>query len=215
MKVMIVHAHENPNSFCSALANTAKTFLENKGNLVTISDLYAKGFGAVGGKRDFTQLSDSHYYKYASEQLHAHKNNHFIPELKAEMETLLEADVLIFNFPLWWFDMPAILKGWVDRVLAYGFAYGGDFGFFNNGRFAGKKAFITVTTGSPYEFYTANGAHGREIEDILKNIHQGILGLVGYEVLPSFAAYGVSRISDEVRKEILENYQAYLGTHFN
>ena len=45
-------------------------------------------------------------------------------DAKTEIEKLLWADTLILQFPLWWFSMPAILKGWVDRVFAYGFAYG-------------------------------------------------------------------------------------------
>ncbi|WP_350288884.1 NAD(P)H-dependent oxidoreductase [uncultured Croceitalea sp.] len=215
MKVLIIHAHENPDSFCSAMTKTIKRVLEEKGNTVTISDLYAKEFNAAGGKKDFTKLSDVEYYKYASEQLSAHNSNSFIPNLKVEMNALLEADVLVFNFPLWWFGMPAILKGWVDRVFAYGFAYGGEYGFFNTGRFKGKKAFLSITTGSPEEMYTESGAHGRTIDDILKNIHQGILGLVGFEVLPTFVGYGVSRISNKERKKILENYETYLKTHFD
>lgn len=215
MNVLIIHAHENPDSFCSAMANTVKNFLEAKGSDVRISDLYSKSFGAVGGKDDFIQLSNTEHYKYASEQLHANDTDNFTPTLKAEMDALLETDVLIFNFPLWWFGMPAVLKGWVDRVLAYGFAYGGEYGFFNTGRFVGKKAFLSVTTGSPEEMYTELGAHGRTIDDILENIHKGILGLVGFEILPPFVGYGVSRISDEERKMILKRYETYLTKHFD
>lgn len=214
MKVLIVHAHENQDSFCSALANKAKVTFEDLGHTVKLSDLYLNKFNPVGGKHDFESLSNDTYYKYASEQLVAHQQNTFVDELQEEMNKLLEADVLIFNFPLWWFDMPAILKGWVDRVLAYGFAYGGNYGFFDKGRFKGKHAFLCVTTGSPAEFYTPTGAHGRTLTDILQNIHQGILGLVGYTVLPNFEAYGVSRISDEERAQILVDYEAYIKKHF-
>ncbi|WP_394972656.1 NAD(P)H-dependent oxidoreductase [uncultured Croceitalea sp.] len=214
MKVLIVHAHENPNSFCSTLANQARTSFETLGHTVELSDLYLNRFNPVGGKHDFQNLSEADYYKYATEQLHAHKHNAFVPELQTEMEKLVDADLLIFNFPLWWFDMPAILKGWVDRVLAYGFAYGGDYGFFDKGRFKGKQAFLCVTTGSPAEFYTPGGAHGRTLTDILKNIHQSVLGLIGFTVLPNFEAYGVSRISNENRTQILVDYQNYIKKHF-
>lgn len=129
------------------------------------------------------------------------------------MDKVVEADVLIFNFPLWWFGMPAILKGWVDRVLAYGFAYGGEYGMRETGRFKGRKAILSITTGSPASFYEKNGYHGRTMEDILKNIRTGILELVGYEVLESFVAFGVSRISEEERKAILKGYGQYLEEH--
>jgi NAD(P)H dehydrogenase (quinone) len=45
-------------------------------------------------------------------------------DIAAEQEKLLWADTVIFQFPLWWFSMPAIMKGWIDRVYAWGFAYG-------------------------------------------------------------------------------------------
>ncbi len=210
MKVLIIHAHENSNSFCSALAETAKSTFEKEGHQVTISDLYKKNFNPIGGKHDFILTSDASYYKYASEQLHAHQNNLFSEELNKEMKLLENADILIFNFPLWWFGMPAILKGWIDRVLAYGFAYGGDYGFYDKGRFSGKKAMLCITTGSPENFYTKNGAHGRTVSDILQNTHQGILNLIGFEVTPDFAAYGVSRITNSEREKILEEYKAFI-----
>lgn len=215
MKVLIVHAHENPNSFCSALAKTAKDHLAEKGYQVIVSDLYQKQFNPVGGKHDFTQLSDNVYYKYAGEQLHAQNHQLFVPELKTEMEALIAADLLIFNFPLWWFGMPAILKGWVDRVLAYGFAYGGKYGMGSTGRFKDKKAFLCFTTGSPTSFYTTEGVHQRSMSDILRNMQEGILGLVGYDVQAPFIAYSVSRISETERRAILTNYKNYLNANLS
>lgn len=210
MKILIVHAHENPNSFCSALAETAKVFFSEKGHEVLISDLYQIGFNPVGGKHDFSKLSSADYYKYPMEQYHAHKNEVFVPELKAEMDKLLQADLLIFNFPLWWFGMPAILKGWVDRVLAYGFAYGGDYRMGENGRFKNCKSLMCITTGSPEHFYKPGGVNKRSLSEILRNIQEGILTLVGYKTMEPFIAYSVSRISREDRVQILENYKAYL-----
>lgn len=215
MNVLIIHAHENTDSFSSALAKTAKKYFSEKGHSVTISDLYKKGFNPVAGKHDFNETSNAEYYKYAIEQFNANSSDSFADDVKEEMEALIKADVLILNFPLWWFDMPAILKGWVDRILAYGFAYGGDYGLYKDGRFKRKMAFLSITTGSPASFYTADGAHGRSLENILRNINEGILGLVGYEVLPPFIGYCVSRIPEEERKEILENYHTYLEENFD
>jgi len=213
MNVLIVHAHENPASFCSALANTAKKHLMAQEHSVVITDLYKKQFNPVGGKHDFTQLSNAPYYKYALEQMHANKNGSFVPQLLEERNQLEVADVLIFNFPLWWFGLPAILKGWVDRVLSYGFAYGGEYGVYKQARFQGKQAFLCLTTGSPVSFYTEEGIHGRSLEAILKNIHQGILEIVGYEVLPPFVGYGVSRITDDERATILKQYHQHLEAY--
>jgi len=213
MNILVVHAHENPDSFCSSLAKTVQTWSEQNGHHFTISDLYQKEFNPVAGKHDFVQLSDSDYYKYAIEQLNAHLNQLFAPEVKTEMGLVDKADVLIFNFPLWWFGLPAILKGWVDKILAYGFAYGGENGIYKNGAFQNRKAFICITTGSPETMYTQQGIHERELSDILRNMQEGILGLVGFEVLPPFVAYSVSSISNENRTQIIEDYKKYLDQH--
>lgn len=210
MNVLIVHAHENSDSFSSALARTARKHFEQNGHNVAISNLYEKRFNPVGGKHDFKNVSSSEYYKYALEQIHAVNQNSFSEDVNIEMNLLVAADVLILNFPLWWFGMPAILKGWVDRVLAYGFAYGGTYGLYKEGRFKGKKALLSVTTGSPASFYTEQGAHGRSLEDILRNINEGIIGLVGYEILPPFIGYSVSRISTEERQKIIQDYVVFL-----
>jgi len=201
MNALIVHAHENPDSFCSALANKAMSTLQSIDYKVVISDLYAMGFDPVGSKKDFTTLSDSDYYKYPMEQLNASQNNLYNLALKDEMEKLNHADLLIFNFPMWWYSMPAILKGWVDRVMAYGVAYGAGC----EDKFKGRQALITVTTGSPKK--TNDDI---ETDRILENVSNGILKYVGFDLIPSFVAYGVSRISQEEREQILHNYSAHL-----
>ncbi len=201
MNALIVHAHENPDSFCSALANKAMSTLQSIDYKVVISDLYGMGFDPVGSKKDFTTLSDSDYYKYPMEQLNASQNNLYNLALKDEMEKLNHADLLIFNFPMWWYSMPAILKGWVDRVMAYGVAYGAGC----EDKFKGRQALITVTTGSPKK--TNDDI---ETDRILENVSNGILKYVGFDLIPSFVAYGVSRISQEEREQILHNYSAYL-----
>ncbi|QLG45046.1 NAD(P)H-dependent oxidoreductase [Costertonia aggregata] len=214
MNVLIVHAHENPDSFSSSLAKLAIDFFEEAGHSVSISDLYQKGFNPIAGKHDFKSITNETYYKYALEQFNASNLNSFAEDIQEEMNLLKKADVLIFNFPLWWFGMPAILKGWVDRVLAYGFAYGGDHGLYKEGRFKEKKAFLSITTGSPASFYTNNGTHARPLKNILRNINEGILGLVGFEVIPPFICYSVSRISNDQRKAILDKYSTFLSLNF-
>lgn len=215
MKVLIIHAHENPKSFCSALLDKAVDFFSIKGYDVVVSDLYKKQFNPIGGKHDFKQLSEAQHYKYASEQLHANNTDGFSADLNVEMQNLMDVDILIFNFPLWWFGMPAILKGWVDRVLSYGFAYGGSYGMGKDGgRFKGKKAFLNITTGSPQALYQKDSGHHRTIDDILLNINKGILELVGFEVLPANVLFGVSRATHEEREKMIASYQDYLNIYF-
>ncbi len=209
MNIFIVHAHENPASFSSAMKDKAAAVLEEEGHSVTVSDLYAMDFNPVGGRHDFSRLSGADYYKYQMEQLYACEHRTFEPVLQAEMDKLAKADVVNFNFPLWWFSVPAILKGWVDRVFAMGFAYGGNTGIYEEGAFPGKKAFITVTTGGPAHFYEPGGPNG-DINDILFNINHGIFYFTGMQALPPFVVFGASRLSDEDRQLKLDEYGTWL-----
>ena len=204
MKTLIVHAHENPDSFCCAIASHAERILIGLGHEVVVSDLYKMNFDPVGSKRDFTSLSDAPYYKYPIEQWNASQNDLFNNELKQEIEKLDQADLLIFNFPLWWHSTPAILKGWVDRVMAYGVAYGAGC----ENKFKGRQAMVSITTGSPKKLND-----DKDLARILENVTGGILQYVGFELIPSFISYGVSRISQEDREEILIDLKNHMRHH--
>lgn len=208
-KVLIVHAHPEQQSFCSSLRTVAREYFEAQGNTVLESDLYALGFDPVGSKADFKALNDSHFFKYQMEQVNAYANNLFVDDLKVEMDKLETCDVLIFNFPLWWFGLPAILKGWVDRVFAMGFVYGNGKGVYDSGAFKEKTAFIAMTTGGPEIAY--NGGKNGDLDTILFPIHHGIFYFAGMTVLPPFISFSPARITDEERRSEIERYRNYLG----
>ena len=208
-KVLIVSAHAEPASFCISLKNTAANYFLANGHKVKESDLYALNFNPVGDKSDFKSLTNTDFFKYQIEQINAVQNNLFEDDLKTEMDKLLWCDVLIFNFPLWWFGLPAILKGWVDRVFAMGFAYGGGKGVYDNGVFSNKKAFVIMTTGGPQESFTDNGSNGN-IDTILYPIQHGMFYFTGMHVLPPFISWGPARMTDNQRQNELEKLSEYL-----
>ncbi|MEZ4843606.1 MAG: NAD(P)H-dependent oxidoreductase [Bacteroidia bacterium] len=208
-KILIIHAHPEPNSFCSSLKNTAKTWFEFNGAEVRVVDLYQNNFSPVGGKNDFVSTQNPNYFKYQQEQLSACESGSFIDEINAEMANFEWCDTLIFNFPLWWFGLPAILKGWVDRVFAMGFAYGGGKGIYDNGVFQGKKAFLTFTTGGPEIAYGNTGKNG-DLDTILYPIQHGMFYFVGMTVLPPFISFSPVRKSSEELMLELKRYETYL-----
>lgn len=207
-KVLIIHAHPEDQSFCSSLRHSAVNHFTEIGCEVKESDLYAMEFNPVGGKKDFKEISNSSFFKYQIEQVNAFTNDMFTNELKSEMEKLEWCDLLLFNFPLWWFGLPSILKGWVDRVFAMGFVYGNGKGVYEKGYFKDKKALITVTTGGPEIAYT-EGRNG-DINTILFPINHGILYFVGMTVFSPFISYSPARKSEEELKKELTHYNNYL-----
>jgi NAD(P)H dehydrogenase (quinone) len=209
-KILIVHAHPETQSFCSSLKNTALEYFKQQGSEVIISDLYGMSFNPIGNTSDFTVLQSPDFFKYQAEQTHAFKNNLFEQQLKAEMDKLEWCDTVIFNFPLWWFGFPAILKGWIDRVFAMGFAYGAGKGVYDNGTFKDKTAFLTFTTGGPELAYGQTGKNG-DLESILFPIHHGMLYFTGMTVLPPFISFSPARLDDEQRIQEIKRYKKYLS----
>ncbi len=208
MNVLIVFAHPEPRSFNGSMLETAVSTLTAQGHKVEVSDLYKMEFNPVGGRHDFhTSLSDERF-SYEDEQSHAHAKSSFAADIKTEQGKIDRADFILFQFPLWWFSMPAIMKGWIDRVFAYGYAYGGG-RWYDRGVFAGKLAMIAVTTGGVETAYSSNGLQG-DIDGILFPIQHGILQFVGFSILPPFIAYSAN-YSDAVRRAaVLEDFRKRL-----
>lgn len=208
-KILIIHAHPEKQSFCSALKDAAINHFQKNNAEVKVSDLYKMGFNPVGDKHDFLELSNPDFFKYQAEQTNAFQKDLFTPEVKAEMEKFLWCDTLIFTFPLWWFGLPAIQKGWIDRVFAMGFAYGAGKGVYDNGAFKDKIAFSVLTTGGPEIAYGDSGKNGN-LETILYPIHHGMFYFVGMQVKKPFVSFSPARISDEERKNELIRFEDYL-----
>src|SRR5580704_6819073 len=120
MKVLIVFAHPEPRSLNGALRDVAIKELKAQGHEVRVSDLYADGWKSEVDRTDFPKWARDERFIPGLASKKAFESDTLTEDVKAEIEKLLWADMLIMQFPLWWYAMPAILKGWVDRVFAYG-----------------------------------------------------------------------------------------------
>jgi NAD(P)H dehydrogenase (quinone) len=202
MKVLLVFAHPEPKSLSASLRDVAIHELEAAGHEVRVSDLFAMNWKSEVDRADFPALAAGERLLPVVASKNAFTTGTLTDDVKAEIDKLLWADALILQFPLWWFAMPAILKGWVDRVFAYGFAYGvgehsdtrwGD--RYGEGTLAGKRAMLIVTAGGWQEHYGPRGVNG-PIDDLLFPINHGILYYPGYDVLPPFVTYSTDRYDD-------------------
>lgn len=208
MHILIVQAHNESQSFNAAMKNLAVQELLAQGHSVEVSDLYAMGWNPIASAADFGSRANPEYLIYALEQRHNHSQNTLAPDIQDELDKLLKADLVIFNFPIYWFSMPAIMKGWIDRVLISGVCYGGK-RFYDLGGLAGKKAMLAITIGGQPHMLVKDGVHG-ELNDMLKPILRGTLAYTGMAVLPTFVAYHVPYISLEARANLLEQYRQHL-----
>lgn len=105
VRISIILAHPNHNSFNHALAKTVEDALRGRGDEVTVHDLYVEGFEAVMPVDELKK----------EEELPLLVDRH--------CKEIVQADGLIIVHPNWWGMPPAILKGWVDRVIRPGVAY--------------------------------------------------------------------------------------------
>ena len=208
MRVLIVHAHYEPKSFTSAMRDAAVDELTRLGHDVTVSDLYAMAFDPVAKKADFGDPSRPDYTVYSLEQRHCHANGSLSPDIAAEVRKLVEADLLILSFPVFWFSVPAIMKGWIDRVFLSGIVYGGK-RFYDRGGLRGKKALVAVTIGSREHMFGSDAVHG-PLEAMMSHLLRGTLGYAGMEVIAPYVAWHVPYVGDDSRRATLQDYRAYL-----
>jgi len=137
MNCLLVYAHPLKDSLCQALVQHINSELEASGNQVILKDLYMQKFDPV-----LTEGERSSYYQ-----------SPYVPDgVLDDIKELQETDYLILVFPTWWFGLPAILKGWIDRVFAPGHAYhhAPDLMAITPGLTRLKKVRVVTTLGSPW-----------------------------------------------------------------
>lgn len=199
MQVYLVKAHPEPNSFNSAMHQQAKAVLNEKSINYFESDLYSMGFNPVAGYGDVESFPKDEYFHLIKAQRWALDNQTFSNEILAEQEKLQASDLLILQFPLWWWSFPAILKGWIDRVLSSGFAYG------NGAVLKPKKVMYSLTTGG-----ASNVEEKAYYQNKINVLYEDVFGYMGWEILPPFIAHGVQSISQQERAQLLADYNDYL-----
>lgn len=140
MRHLIIYAHPNKNSLNGQLKETVVQQLEAQGHTVVIRDLYQMNFDPV------LSLSD------LIEQI----SGESAPAIIREQQFISWAEVITFIYPIWWTGLPAIIKGYIDRIFTYGFAYRYDQGI-QKGLLNGKQAIIINTQGKSHQEYQGIG----------------------------------------------------------
>lgn len=206
--VLIIYAHPEHRSLNGSLHDFMVQHLRAAGHHVEVSDLYAMRWKSQLDAEDFPARDTAARFDAMKDSNTAYHQGQQTEDVATEQAKLLRADAVILQFPLWWYSMPAIMKGWVDRVYANGFAYGvGEHSDrrwgerYGEGVMAGKRAMLIVTIGGWEPHYSARGING-PIDDILFPIQHGILHFPGFDVLPPVLVYRTSRIDEKRYAEV-------------
>lgn len=213
MNVLIVYAHHEPSSFTAAMKNLAVEALTHQGHQVVVSDLYAQGFNPLAQKWDFVTTSGEHF-NYMLEQKHAAKlDMSFAPDITGELEKMAAADLVIIIAPIWWSGVPAILKGWFDRVFAMGVTW--DSGkIFEQGMLRGKQAIFAGPAGAPAAYYKEDGRYKATINQILQPINNNVLAFCGLNVHESFVCFNSLGLDQAGREKVLADWRVRVENLF-
>ena len=200
MRVLWIQAHPEPRSLNGFLAAAGHDALRAEGHQVVVSDLYAMRWNPVVERADYaTTPADRLHVATAAKS--AHERGAVSADIRAEQAKIDAADTIVVQFPMWWFGMPAILKGWFDRVWHQGYAYGlrgpgGEWRGYGDGFLTGKRAMVVATMGGAPWFYGERGIHGA-VDDLLFPVQHGMLFYAGAEVVPPALIWGVDRFTAE------------------
>ncbi len=189
MKHLIIYTHPNPQSLNSCLKNSLVEHLEGGNHEVVVRDLYKLNFNPV----------------LSVEDMIGQRAGMVAADVKAEQEFVTWADCITFIHPIWWTGLPALMKGYIERVFSYGFAYRYDKGV-QKGLLSGKQAIIINTHGKSNSEYEAIG-----MDNALRlTSDKGIYIYSGLEVKKHFFFDKADRVSSEIienwRTEIIAAY---------
>ncbi|MFY2788729.1 NAD(P)H-dependent oxidoreductase [Rhodococcus sp. MALMAid1271] len=199
MNILWVFAHPEPRSLNGTLRDAALTELRAHGHTVEQSDLYAMQWNPVVTPQDYAH-DRARRFRVAAASIAALAAGTQAPDIAAEQQKLLRADAVVLHFPLWWYSMPAIMKGWVDRVFVEGFGYGiraadGSTRRYGDGVLGGKRAMVVLSMGGSEHTVSPRGISG-SLDELLYPIQHGILFYTGMSVLPPVLVASADRMTE-------------------
>ena len=165
MKHLIIYAHPNQDSLNGYFKSTLVGHLQKNDHEVVVRDLYQMNFNPV----------------LSSEDMAGQRKGQVAGDVKQEQGHIAWAGCVTFIHPIWWTGLPAIMKGYIDRVLSYGFAYRYDQGI-QKGLMTGKKAVIINTFGKSQAEYGATGMD----KALSLTSDKGIYSYCGFDIKEHF-----------------------------
>ncbi|GGD32859.1 NAD(P)H dehydrogenase [Microbacterium faecale] len=189
--VLWISAHPEPRSLNGSLRRDGIAALRSMGHTVIESDLYAMGWDPVVRRNNLSSERIEGRLEVTRHGREAQVTGNVPDDVAAEQEKIRRSDAVVVQFPLWWYSMPALLKGWFDRVFVSGFAFGKDPGTgrrlrFEQGPFRGTRALAVVTLGDREASIGPRGKSG-ELTELLFGLLHGTFAYTGMDALRPWA----------------------------
>lgn len=193
MNVLIVYSHPRKESLNHAILDKCIETFKKHGHNVEVRDLYAMRFNPILEGDDAIHIENNQFVRV---------NQDYPEDVKVEMQYILDADLLVYIYPIWWNGFPAMLKGYVERVFQHGFAYSfeSDEPLRN---FSGKKALFIHTTGQPQDTTEA-----KQLTERIKSVtSEWMFNSNGVEVLDHIVYGRVPYLNEQELKDILADVE--------
>ncbi|KFF13315.1 NAD(P)H dehydrogenase [Chryseobacterium soli] len=187
MRHLIIYAHPNSKSLNHQLLETVTESLRSANHEIEIRDLNQINFNPV----------------MSLEDMQGQRMGKVADDVQTEQDFISWAEHITFIYPIWWTGMPAVMKGYIDRVFSYGFAYRYDQGI-QKGLLTGKKTVIINTHGKSHDEYERMGMD----KALSLTSDQGIFLYSGFEIIQHFFFDQADRASSEdveIWKEQIRN----------
>jgi len=181
MKINIIYSNHHSGNFNEVLLNTLTEKLSENGHEIVVRDLYKMDFNPVLKTSDFESIS----------------SGSTPPDILHEQDFVRWADLMIFIYPLWWGGMPAIMKGYIDRVFSWGFAYQSN----GNGAYpllTGKRAIIMATMGQSRADYEKGMFKAMNLVNV-----EGVFGFCGVDVTNQLYFSSIHNVNETEKKDYL------------
>uniref|UniRef100_A0A3Q3BIQ0 NAD(P)H dehydrogenase, quinone 1 n=1 Tax=Kryptolebias marmoratus TaxID=37003 RepID=A0A3Q3BIQ0_KRYMA len=183
--------------------NAAVEVLTAQGCTVEVSDLYAMNFKATATAEDIKgDVKNAENFCYLEESRIAWEEGRLSDDITKEQTKIAEADMIIFQFPMYWFGLPAVMKGWIDRVLTHGFAFSQEKRY-SQGVF---KVSIDIKRLEPLR----QSLYCLTLNGNCFSLQNGILNYCGFQVLAPQIFWAPALTADEDRKSMLEAWRTRL-----
>ncbi len=189
MRHLIIYAHPNENSLNHSLFQAVIENLSSENHEIIVRDLNVICFNPV----------------LSLEDIQGQRIGKVSDDVKTEQDFISWAEHITFIYPIWWTGMPAIMKGFIDRVFSYGFAYRYDQGI-QKGLLNGKQAVIINTHGKSHEEYRQIGMD--KALSLVSDV--GIFQYCGFKINQHF----FFDKADRATAEDIEKWKKTLGRRF-
>jgi NAD(P)H dehydrogenase (quinone) len=188
MNVLIVYTHPIKDSFNRKILDAVEQALTEVGHAVRVADLYAEEFEPAMTPGDFA----------------AFENLPMPPEIQAEQARVEWSDAMVFIFPIWWWSLPGMLKGWIDRVMSYGFAWV-DPKDPDSGHLRHRKLLVLTTAGDSAKAFAKRGYD----TSFHTQLNVGTWNFCGFKDVTTRIFHGIHpKPQEELRAAYLEEARA-------